>query len=762
MSSSDLVPIGRGPPPQLEASLIPPLEPDDRVDLRELGRKLWRRKGVILGTAASAMVLAVLIIFQLTPTYRATAFVMIDPRQSKVVNLQEVLSGLPSDTETIRSEMLVIRSRELARRTIDKLHLDRDPSFAKELRQNPWADLFDLRGWLPGEWADTLLGPRQPEPVSTQDLIDMRQSSIVDEFLQRLTVNPEAHSRVLSIGFDSTSPRIAANVVNTLVDFYIVAQMEAKFEATKRANAWLSEHLSGLREQVQNSERAVESFRQRAGLVRGKDATVAHQEVSEINTQLVQAQADRAAAEAKLRQLQGALGKPEAVGSISQVLQSPLIQRLREQQAELERRAAEMSNQYGESYPAMANMHAEIANLQKKIDTEIGKIIQSVRNDVVVARAREEAIAARLNESKAQVGRMDAAEVHLHGLEREAEANRTLYENFLNRFKETSSEAEGLEQPDARIVSRADVPARPVFPRKDIALPLALFISLVAGIGFGFAVERLDSGFRSMDEVEDIMGVPALGLIPAFKGPSRRRRQDQAFVLEQRGTAFAEAIRSLSTKLLLIDRDRAPKTILVASSLPQEGKTMVVLSLAYLHASFGHKVAVVDCDLRKPAAHIELVVPLRPGLVDFLAGEATLAEVMHKDPRFAIDVIPAGDETRNPAGLLASDNMKTLLTTLALSHDLVILDSSPLLSVSDTLALARLADKTVFLVRWAESRRALALRGLRSLVEAGAKMAGGLLSRVDVKKHAHYGYGDSGLYYGRVTEYYRRSAQPPR
>ena len=187
---------------------------------------------------------------------------------------------------------------------------------------------------------------------------------------------------------------------------------------------------------------------------------------------------------------------------------------------------------------------------------------------------------------------------------------------------------------------------------------------------------------------------------------------------------------------------------------------MVVSSLAYLHASFGHKVAVVDCDLRKPAAHIDLGVPLQPGLVDFLAGEATLQEVMHKDPRFGIDVIPAGDETRNPAGLLASDGMKTLLTTLALSHDLVILDSSPVLSVSDTLALARLADKTVFLVRWAESRQAWALRGLRSLVDAGAKLAGVLLSRVDVKKHASYGYGDSGLYYGRVTEYHRRTPPP--
>jgi succinoglycan biosynthesis transport protein ExoP len=237
----------------------------------------------------------------------------------------------------------------------------------------------------------------------------------------------------------------------------------------------------------------------------------------------------------------------------------------------------------------------------------------------------------------------------------------------------------------------------------------------------------------------------------------KRHRKGRAHVLEKPGTAFAEAIRGLGTKLLLLDGERSPRTVLITSSLPQEGKTMVVSSLAYLHASFGHRVAVVDCDLRKPAVHLDLGVPLEPGLVDFLAGTASPEEVTYKDPRCGISVIPAGSETGNPAGLLASDRMKTLLTTLALSHDLVILDSSPVLSVSDTLALARLADNTVFLVRWAESRQALALRGLRSLLDAGAKIAGVLLSRVDVKKHAGYGYGDSGLYYGRVTEYYSRT-----
>jgi capsular exopolysaccharide synthesis family protein len=219
---------------------------------------------------------------------------------------------------------------------------------------------------------------------------------------------------------------------------------------------------------------------------------------------------------------------------------------------------------------------------------------------------------------------------------------------------------------------------------------------------------------------------------------------------------FAEAFRSLATKLLLLDRKGAPKTLLVASSLPREGKTTVAVSLAYLQASLGRKVAFIDCDLRKPSAHVELNVPLTPGLVEYLSGHASIEEISYRENRCGITIIPAGDPTRDPAGLLASQSMETLLARLAESHDLIVLDSAPTLAVSDALALCRFAEKTVFLIRWAETRQAVAMRGLRALVDAGADVAGVLLSIVDVKKHARYGYADSGLYCGRIREYYSR------
>ena len=760
------------PPPHESASdveaidghVVVPVEPVDQLDFRELGRKLWRRKSVILGTAATLMVLAVLILAQLTPTYRATALVMIDSRQPKIVNIDQVLAGLSSDDETVRSEVQVLQSRDLARQTIAKLGLDQNPEFNSELQPRRWQGL--LKDYIPSAWV-TVAKDYIPSAWATAAAVDAathdeapqeaQRSRLVDAFEQRLTVDSEPHSRVIRIGFASKDPRLAAMIVNTLARDYLESQIQAKSEATKRANHWLSDHLTSLRDQVTASEAAVEAFRTQAGLLQskpndGKDITVATEELSGINVELVRAQADRAAAEAKLRPVQAALSSNAGAESISAVLQSQLIQHLVEQQARLEQRAAELATQYGDAHPVTINVNAELRGLQRKIEAEVAKVVQGLKNDVFVAQAREAALTKKLEQAKARAARLDEADIHLRALEREASANRSLYANFLDRFKQTSNQSGDLEQPDARIISSADVPTVPTFPKKNLALGLALIIALFAGVVLAFLLEQLDQGFRSMDQIGKLTGFRPLGLIPTLK--SVRRRGVHTRIVDRPATPFAEALRSLATKLLLLDTNDAPRTILFASSLPREGKTTVAVSLAYLQASVGKTVAFVDCDLRRPLAHIEMKVPLKLGLVDYLSGGASIDEIKYREPRCGITVIPAGGATRNPAGLLASGPMKALLKALTQTHDVVILDSAPILAVCDALALCSVVDKTVYLVRWARSRRAIVLKGLHALVEARANVAGIVLSRVDVRKHSRYGYTDSGLYYGRLTEYY--------
>jgi len=721
-------------------------EPVEPVDFNELARKVWRRKWTILATAAALMAVTAIVLSQLTPIYRAQALVMVEARQPKFVNIQQVLSGLPPDEETIRSEIEVLRSRDLARQTITQLGLDRLPEFnPKPARDSLWNRLERWIGLRPDRLAD-----------ATQSH-QTRQSRIVDEFESRLTVAAQHRSRVIAVGFDSADPILAANIVNRLVDGYLVSQLQAKFDATQRANNWLNDRLKGLREQVLASDRAVAAYRKQAGLLRsetegGTKTTIAIQELAGIDKQLVQAQGDRVAAEAKLDQVRSVLASGAGAQALSIVLQSPIIQNLRAQQAEVERREADLGARFGKSYPPMISARAEADGIQQKIDAETANILQSLKNDVDVARAREGALQARLDQAKAQTARLDQADVHLRALEREADANENLYNTFLERFKETSSQAAGLEQPDARVISRADVPDAPAYPKTKIILSLAAVVASIAGIALAFLLDRLDRGFRSMDQIEAATGYGSLGLVPIQKELAGRKERGRTR-LPSPNTPFAEALRSLATKLLLLEAREAPKTILFSSSLPQEGKTTIGISLACLQASIGRKVAFVDCDLRRPVAHLEFQVPRKRGLVDYLSGAASLDAIWYTEPHSGVTVIPAGRATRDPAGLLASQSMKMLLRALAQTHDIVILDSAPVLAVSDALALCGLVDKTVFLVHWGKSRQALVLRGLQALVDAGADLAGIVLSRVDVRKHARYGYSDSGLYLGPAREY---------
>jgi capsular exopolysaccharide synthesis family protein len=265
-----------------------------------------------------------------------------------------------------------------------------------------------------------------------------------------------------------------------------------------------------------------------------------------------------------------------------------------------------------------------------------------------------------------------------------------------------------------------------------------------------------------MEQVEQAMGVSPLGLIPALKGLEKLGTTPSAYILEKSGSAFAESIRSLRTSILLADGDKRANVIMITSALVKEGKTTVATSLARLQASVGNKVVVVDCDLRRPAVHREFGFQSSPGLVEVLAGgelgdrrfKASLDDVMQTDPVSGVDVLVAGGRAPSPAELLGSAQMKKLLKMLSKSYDLVVIDSAPVVAVSDTRVLSRMVDKTVFLIRWADTPREAAAAALRQLIDAKADVIGVMLSMVDVKKHARYGYSDSGYYYGSLKKYY--------
>lgn len=740
----------------------------DSIDLRNMWRSVWRWRTLVLWTTIALTALAIFVIYRLTPQYTGSAQVLVGIQQVKLGTLQDLLSDLKGDNEMIATEIGIIRSRKLAEKTVTKLNLDNDPEFNSAL-QPPglFASLLSSQHLIPQSWLGWF-NDRSDKPVD--NTADRSMPRIIDAFEDKLKVTNDGRSRIITISFQSENPITAAQIANTLADAYIVERLDAKFEATKRANIWLADRINTLRQELQVSEDAVERFRAENGLLQtqnanqpgGQGTTLTTQQMAQVSAEAITAHTKYLDAQSRLAQLQrsgvtrggGNVESALKDQNIMEVLQSPVIQNLRAQEADAQRRAADLAAQYGDRHPKMINVRAEVAEIRDKIQTEVGRVVDALRNEVQTQQAREQSLNSLLGKMKADAARNDIAEVQLRDLERQAQANRALYENFLGQFKQTQSQ-DSYQQPDADIISHAPVPLVPSFPQKTVLILMSALTSFVVGILLALICQNLDVAIRSMDQVRSLLKVHPLGMVPALGGIRRPGHRPEHEVLDRPLSAYAESIRSIHTNLMLSDVDARPRVVLVTSALPGEGKSTMAMSLAQMVARYGQRVIVIDGDLRRPAVHRLAGVSQRPGLVEWLLNRNALDEVIYSTGPGGIDVIPAGDQPQLPPNLLSSDRFRQLLRGLMERYDMVILDSAPVLAVSDTRILATLAEKTIFVVRWAATSHKVAASAMRQLFEAGANVAGVALMAVDVKAHAKDGFTDSVLYAGRLREYYR-------
>lgn len=725
----------------------------DQNEIREAARKVWRRKRLIAGVAGILTVMSALIVLQIHPLYKAAAMIMVDPRDTRVVDVEAVVGSAARDTEQVLSEVEVVTSRQLISKLVDKLDLLRNPEFNLTLKPRSFLSVVNPFQLIPKEW---VRGSKSKLMLTPEEQQAKERSDTIDNIIRGLTVTPKARARVIAIEFKSEDPEVSAKVVNTLADLYLVDQLEEKFEATERAAAWLNERLTELRKKVQDADNAVaayrasanliDSFRAGSGVFAGKDGvTLVQQQISDLTTQLTVARADRAAADSKLKQVKevvaaGANGEE----SVAEVLNSPLIQHLREQESDIQQSIADLNQQYGERHPKIIAAHAQLEDIRNKIGIETRKIMRALEDADTVARTRESTIAAQLEELKKQVIVSDASEVKLHELEMEAETNRTLMETFMSRFKETSAEQKGgIQTADARIISRADVPGQPWFPKWIIILPIIVFFSTILGVAVAFVAEHLDHGFRSGVQFEQETGVPVLALIPLLA--ENLRPAD--YLVQRMMSAFAESVRNVYTSILLGQGERPIKRLVITSAQPSEGKSTLALSLARMFAISGQKTLLVEADLRRPSIHHHLGKERSVGLAEVLIGAKGLEEALYRDTMSDATILLAGKDIVNPAKLISSHQMESFLEEQSKHYDIVIVDTAPVLAVSDALLLANRADATIFACRWASTARETASLGLKELREANASIIGAVISAVDMNKSRTYGYADTAYYY---------------
>ena len=684
---------------------------------------------------------------------------MIDTRSNQTVDMEAVLSGLSADAATIISEVEILTSRSLIARVVAALGLRDIPEFNAALRPKGYfSEVLNPMNWWPDDWVDwrellqTVLETHPVEELSPQEIEKQTTAKVIDNVITGFTVTPIRRSYVINITFRSEDPRQAALIANALADHYIVDQLEAKFEATRRATAWLNDRLADLRKKVRDSEKAVELFRSKKGLVRGKESSVTTQQLSELNTQLILATSDRAEAEARFLQATELLNSKDGVESAAEVLSSSLIQRLKEEEAKVLRKASELSTRYGERHPKIINIRAELRDIEKKIGLEVSRIAKNLRNEVDVARARERSLQKSLAKLEKKTSGQGRSEIQLRALQREAAANRLLFESFLGRFKETSQQEE-LQRADARIISRAETPIDASYPKKRQIVAIVLVASALLGVLFVFVLERLDNGFRTAEQIEHRTGVPSLGMIPIVRGKANQRHMDR-YVSHKPTSSVSESIRSIRTSVMLSDIDNPPKVVAITSTVPSEGKTMLSLNLARVAAASGQRVLLLDGDLRRPRIHKSLGIPNDNSLIELLNGEIDMDGAYHDETATGLTVIPGKVIHANPLDLLNSHAMQRFLSSLRGEFDQVIIDTPPVLAVSDIKVIGQYTDKIIYCIKWDDTPREAVITGLKQIVDAHLPLAGVVLTNVDVKKHARYGYGDTGYYYGRYKEYY--------
>ncbi|MGB0720815.1 MAG: AAA family ATPase [Gammaproteobacteria bacterium] len=719
-------------------------------NLRDFLAILWRRRMLIVAVVALVVAVGAVYVGNLTSYYTATATVIVEDNTARVVDLKQVVQGRRRNTFELRGELEVLRSRSLAQRVVEKIGLEKNAYFNASLRPPaPFLDTLNPIDLARKVYRMAFPQPRV-EPANEEARARRVRRGVVDVLLESLSIKQVTAAPVIHISITTPDPSLSAHVANTLAESYVIGQLEAKFETTRQATQWLSERLDGLRQKVLDSERAVAEFKASNELVAGRGATLTEQKLSELNSQYIMAQTSRAEAQASYDQARRVIKDGNSLDA-AQTLGSRLIDTLLVEEAGLQRQVAELDERYGVRHPKMIKARSELKDIRGKIRAEVRKVVTALGNKLEVARSRERSLRQALEGARGEAAEQGTASVTLRELERQAETDRLLYENFLGRFKETRQQQD-IQQADARILSEAVPPSVPSRPHKALIIVLMFFSALGGAVAVVMVAEGLDVGIRGADQVERLTGLDVLTMVPAVR-VGRKERIDR-YVLDKPESVAAEAVRNLYTSLRLTRLGGGVHRVCVTSTLSGEGKSTLSVWLGRIAASQGRRVLLLDCDLRRAQVHRILGVANDKNLADLLLDDATLEEVRHVDEETGLHFIPGKELKGNSLYTLTSGAFSDLLQRLESEYDLVILDAPPVLAVSDTKVLAKMADSCVYLVRWDSTDRKAMVTGLRALEAVDAKVLGIAVTRVDIRRHTSYAYGDYGHYYGRYSGYY--------
>ncbi len=732
-------------------------EDPDRIDIGRLVRILRRRRLVFSLVFLLVAVPLVALLFALPRLYTAQTTVMIDPRVEHIVDIKSVLSGLLGDPEAIASEVEVIRSRDVAREVVRALDLTANPEFNPELASSLLGTLTaQLRLGLVGASAfmrgqaaglATALGFQPEGFASPAEHWALEQSSpeyvegrALDLFAKRLTVVGLNKSRVLAINFTSRDPKLAAEIANRIANLYLKHQLSLSVDATKEASDWLGGRLAGLRAEVDRSEKAVERFRTESILRAGLAPDSLDKQSESLSERLVGARAEAAQLRARSTDAEQQLrrGGPQAVLAL---LNSEVATRLRAEETALTQQAAEFGEQLGPQHPRMRELDDKRKSIAAQISDEARRQLDALRAQLSSAEQQVTALEKEGGRLDGMRSRLTDAEVTLRSLEREAEANRSVLELFLKRYKET--EQSDTTRPSAWIVSRADVPIRASKPNRLLLLAGALAFAGAGGATAAFyADRRRGSALVSVDDLRSHLGIETHAAVPLVRRKDARKAhapQIGAYAELHPASTFGSAVRGLALELMVkLANDGRPNTVAITSALPAEGKTTISTAVAITLARADRRVLLIDGDLIRGQIHRVLNLPNESGLSEYLEDPLATVPLHRPFPDLPLQVATAGNAGLGGANTLRVERLLAFIQDASARYDVVIVDTPPTLPVPYSRIVASCAGHTVLIVSWGRTDRQVVRHAAARLASAEAHLSIAVLNRVNLDRQADF------------------------
>jgi len=722
--------------------------------LREYLRVLIKRKWLVISCLAIIFGVVALATMRSTRIYDAYGTIAINKTDPAILNLKDSANGGAadySDPTDLDTEVRILKSDLLALQVIKQLNLDKRPEFG-----GTQASPSNMLGLT----TDAL----QPDSEKT--------TSLLAGFKAGLRVALIPNTRIIEIHYRSPDKTLAANVVNTLIASYIEQNFKTRFESTMQASDWLSKQLVDLEMKVQTSqEKLVQYQKQHEILGIDEKQNITTSKLDELNKELTAAESDRMQKESIYRLVQSSDPDTAAAAAVSAGGgggASGLMERMREQQADLKIQIAQLSTQFGNAYPKVVQLNTQLKEVDAQLQTETIKVVSRVRSGYLAALQHETMLRQAMDNQKQEANKLNESAIEYSLLKRDVESYRTLYEGLMEKLKEAGVTA-GLRSNNIRSVDKARVPTYPSEPNVPRNLAFALALGLSTGIGLAFLLEGIDNTVRTPEQAQAISGLPSLGMIPlgsksGLEAAAKRltvasSREAVELVTQSRPQSqMAESYRALRTSLLLTSLGGPPKVILITSALPQEGKTTTSINTAIVLAQKGTRVLLMDADLRRPSIHKTLGMGPKTGLSNVLTGNATLQQaVVRSNILPTLFVLSAGTPPPNPAELLASSNMKDILAELREQYDHIVVDTPPTLSVTDAVVMSTRADSVVLVIRSGQTTKQALRRSRDLLMQVNARVSGVLLNAVDLSSPDYYYYYE---YQGKYGQRYYQEDEP--